>query len=181
MFEFLFKRPGDKPAGPQGAASEQSVAAGNSAGQGNQQAQARRAEQAAQAKALAGNEAAAVELILRSEFAEVRLAAAEHVQAQPLLEQVQQAMRNTDRRVAKLMQSRLDALRHQQAEQRQAEASIAQAQKLLQDEKLTPNQVADLDRQWQVIAAGSVLSERFGAERRPWRRASKPRSACSAP
>ncbi|AKU20412.1 DUF349 domain-containing protein [Massilia sp. NR 4-1] len=165
MFEFLFKRPGDKPAGPQGAASEQSVAAGNSAGQGNQQAQARRAEQAAQAKALAGNEAAAVELILRSEFAEVRLAAAEHVQAQPLLEQVQQAMRNTDRRVAKLMQSRLDALRHQQAEQRQAEASIAQAQKLLQDEKLTPNQVADLDRQWQVIAAGSALSERFGAER----------------
>ncbi|MBB3121649.1 DUF349 domain-containing protein [Pseudoduganella violacea] len=165
MFEFLFKRPGDKPAGPQGAASEQSAAAGNSAGQGNQQAQARRAEQAAQAKALAGNEAAAVELILRSEFAEVRLAAAEYVQAQPLLEQVQQAMRNTDRRVAKLMQSRLDALRHQQAEQRQAEASIAQAQKLLQDEKLTPNQVADLDRQWQVIAAGSALSERFGVER----------------
>src|SRR5476649_2426354 len=153
MFEFLFKRATDKPSDPQTAvaASEQTDAAAESA--------SRRDEQAERARALAGDEAAAVELILHSEFAGVRLAAAEHVQSQVHLEQVLQAMRNTDRRVAKLMQGRLDAIRYQLAEQHKAQACLDQAQRLLQDEKLTPNQVADLDRQWQVTAAVPELAE----------------------
>jgi hypothetical protein len=159
MFEFLFKRPGDKPSDQQ-ASPEQAAAAVAASAQA-EQAASRRAAQAEQAKALAEDEAAAVELILHSEFADVRLAAAAHVTSQPALEKVQQAMRNTDRRVAKLMQSRLDALRHQQAEQRQAVATIATARKLLQEEKLTPNQVAELDRMWKVIAATAELAEEF--------------------
>jgi hypothetical protein len=157
MFEFLFKRPGDKGADAQGdvpAESGQSGAAPGAAAE-------RRTAQAELARGLAGSEEAAVELILNSEFADVRLAAAEHVQSQPALEKVQQAMRNTDRRVAKLMQGRLDAIRHQQAEQRQADACIALAQRLLQDEKLTPNLVADLDRQWKVIAAAPETAAQF--------------------
>lgn len=170
MFEFLFKRPGDKGNDPQAAQGQHADAKGggrNAAGggQGGQNGpdgkEARRAEQAARARALAGDEAAAVALILQSEFADVRLAAAEHVTSQPALEQVQQAVRNTDRRVAKLMQGRLDAIRHRQMEQRQAEATISQAQRLLQDEKLTPNQVADLDRLWKVIDAPPGLAAEF--------------------
>jgi len=162
MFEFLFKRPGDKGADTQADASAQQGqdAAGNGS-PGLNGAAERRTAQAEHARSLAGNEEAAVELILHSEFADVRLAAAEHVQSQAALEKVQQAMRNTDRRVAKLMQGRLDAIRHQQAEQRQAEVCITLAQRLLQDEKLTPNQVADLDRQWTVIAATPEPAAQF--------------------
>jgi len=181
MFEFLFKRPGDKSS-EQASGADQAAAppagAGKAKGNGGAAAPsasasaasaaetaARRAAQAARAKELASDENAAVELILQSEFADVRLAAAAHVQSRPLLERVQQAMRNTDRRVAKLMQSRLDAIRHQQSEQRQAEAAIAVAAKLLDDDKLTPNQVGDLDRQWQVIAAAPELASRFATVR----------------
>jgi hypothetical protein len=163
MFEFLFKRPGDKPSDQQ--ANPEQAAASAAAAVNAEQTAARRAAQLERAKALGNDEAGAVELILQSEFADVRLAAAEHVHDQAMLEKVQQAMRNTDRRVAKLMQGRLDALRHQQAEQRQAEAAIASARKLAQDEKLTPNQVAELDRMWKVIAAGPALAEEFGAVR----------------
>src|SRR5471030_2803084 len=159
MFEFLFKRATDKPSDPQSAvaASEQTDAAAQSA--------SRRDEQAERARALAGDEAGAVALILGSEFAGVRLAAAEHVQSRPVLEQVLQAMRNTDRRVAKLMQGRLDAIRYQLAEQQKAQACIASAEKLLQDEKLTPNMVADLDRQWKITAADATLAAQFDTVR----------------
>src|SRR5471032_904711 len=159
MFEFLFKRATDKPSDPQTAvaASEQTDAAAQSA--------SRRDEQAERARALAGDEAGAVALILASEFAGVRLAAAEHVQSRAALEQVLQAMRNTDRRVAKLMQGCLDAIRYQLAEQQKAQACIASAERLLQDEKLTPNMVADLDRQWAVTAADATLAAQFDGVR----------------
>ncbi|SFF94279.1 protein of unknown function [Duganella sp. CF458] len=154
MFEFLFKQ----------QASQASVAGQPSAG-GSQAPLGtpaeRRAAQAALARNLAGDEAAAVELILNSEFADVRLAAAEHVVSQDALEKVQHAVRNSDRRVAKLVQGRLDAIRHVQAEQKQAQACIALAQRLLADEKLTPNLVADLDRQWKVVDAAPTAAAEF--------------------
>jgi len=147
MFEFLFKRAND-----QTADSAEGMAVADQGAVAAAQSAARRDEQTERARALAGDEAAAVELILSSEFAGVRLAAAEHVHSQPMLEKVLQAMRNTDRRVAKLMQGRLDAIRYRQAEAQKAQMCIEAANKLLQDEKLTPNQVAELDRQWQVTA-----------------------------
>jgi hypothetical protein len=158
MFEFLRKRPND-PSDPQAemVVAEQSAAAAQSA--------ARRDEQAERARALDGDESAAVALILSSEFAGVRLAAAEHVHSQPLLEQVLQAMRNTDRRVAKLMQGRLDAIRYQQAERQKAQLCLDAAAKLLQDEKLTPNQVAELDRQWKITAAAPEQAGAFETAR----------------
>ena len=158
MFEFLRKRPND-PSDPQAemVVAEQSAAAAQSA--------ARRDEQAERARTLDGDESAAVALILSSEFAGVRLAAAEHVHSQPLLEQVLQAMRNTDRRVAKLMQGRLDAIRYQQAERQKAQLCLDAAAKLLQDEKLTPNQVAELDRQWKITAAAPEQAGAFETAR----------------
>lgn len=159
MFDFIFKRTTDQTtdAAAVPAPPEQAAAAALSA--------SRRDEQAQRAAALAGDEAGAIELILRSEFAGVRLAAAEHVHSQAGLEQVQQAMRNTDRRVAKLMQGRLDAIRYQQAELRKAQACLEHAERLLADEKLTPNQVAELDREWKITSPVAELAARFDAAR----------------
>ncbi|MEM8519133.1 hypothetical protein RCH05_003708 [Janthinobacterium sp. CAN_S7] len=157
MFEFLFKRSASKPSAPDPIVAEQAAASAQSA--------SRRAEQVARARAVAGDEAAAFEFIVSSEFADARLIAAEHIHALPLLEKVHQAMRNTDRRVAKLMQGRIDLLRHQAAETQRAQASITTAQRLLQDDKLSPNQVAELDRQWQVIKATPELATAFAAAR----------------
>ncbi|MET0268616.1 MAG: DUF349 domain-containing protein [Duganella sp.] len=162
MFDFIFKRSTDQahvtPTAPgaDGGADKAGAAADSAS---------RRDEQTRRAAALAGDEAGAVALILASEFAGVRLAAAEHVLSQPYLDQVLQAMRNTDRRVAKLMQGRLDAIRYQQAELQKAQACLALAERLLQDEKLTPNQVADLDRQWAITVAVPAVATPYDAAR----------------
>jgi len=161
MFEFLFKRPGDKPgdkpaADGAGAGAQAEPAAPASASQ--------RALQAERLSQVQGDESAAVEFILQCEFSELRLTAAEFVHSPEQLERVHTAMRNTDRRVAKLMQSRLDAHRHREAELRRAQAAVEQAQALLQDALLTPNQVADLDRRWSVISAPE-LDESFRTTR----------------
>jgi hypothetical protein len=147
MFEFLFKRQGDKPgdASP-GQPAQPEQQPGTPAG-------SPRELQAEQLKRLDGDEAAAVEFILQSEFSELRLAAAEFVHSPAQLERVHAAIRNTDRRVAKLMHARLEAIRHHEAELERARAAIAQAQALLREAVLTPNHVADLDRKWSVIAA----------------------------
>ena len=158
MFDFLFKRSASKPSAPQAVAADPGVIAAA-------QAATRRAEQAAQATALGGDETAAVAFILRSEYADARLAAAAHVHSQAALEQVRQAMRNTDRRVAKLMQARLDLIRHERAEQQKAQTGVDAARRLLGDEQLNPNQVAELDRQWQVVKATPALAEEFAGLR----------------
>lgn len=157
MFEFLFKRTASKSSEPDPVVAEQVAATAQSA--------SRRAEQVARAQAVAGNEAAAAEFIISSEFADARLIAAEHVHTLPLLEKVHAAMRNTDRRVAKLMQGRIDLIRHLTAETLRAQASIDTAQRLLHDEKLSPNQVAELDRLWQVIKSTPELAAAFDAAR----------------
>jgi len=179
MFEFLFKRQGDKPgnapaaAGGKAAAKGSQPAAGSAAaaaGQGAVQAaqakpaQAGREQQAEQLRQLGGDEARAVEFILQADFSELRLAAAEHVHSRAGLERVHAAMRNLDRRVAKLMQSRLDAIRHHDAELARGQATLEQARTLAQDAVLTPNHVAELDRKWAVISAPE-LAEEFSAVR----------------
>jgi hypothetical protein len=169
MFEFLFKRPGDnkpgdkQPAG-QEAQAERSASTGSGSAGSGAAATPQRALQADKLSRIQGDEAAAVEFILQCEFSELRLSAAEFIHSPELLERVHTAMRNTDRRVAKLMQSRLDAYRHREAERRRGETMLEQARLLLKDELLTPNHVADLDRKWAVIAAPE-LQEEFGAIR----------------
>ncbi|CAN7315442.1 DUF349 domain-containing protein [Massilia sp. LjRoot122] len=162
MFEFLFKRQGgDKPAGAPGEQSGSRPAGGQQAGADASAAGAPspREQQAEQLKHLNGDEDAAVAFILSSEFSELRLAAAELVHSRPQLERVHTAMRNLDRRVAKLMQSRLDAIRHHEAELRRGQEALAQAKALLGDELLTPNHVAELDRKWSIIAAPELAPE----------------------
>lgn len=147
MFEFLFKRPGDKPddtAAGKAATGEAVPPATGSAS---------REQQAQKMAGLRGDEAGAADFILQCEFSELRLAAADLIVSRSQLERVYGAIRNTDRRVAKLMHARLDAINHHEAELQRGQACIEQAGALLREEKLTPNQVADLDRKWSVIAA----------------------------
>ncbi|MFT5642916.1 MAG: hypothetical protein ACI83P_000450 [Janthinobacterium sp.] len=158
MFDFLFKRSARKQSKAQPRIPEQAVAVSIAAS-------VRRAEQVALAHALAGDEAGALACVLQSEFADVRLAAAQHIHGQAMLEQLQQAMRNTDRRVAKLMQARLDVIRHEQAEQQKALAAIEAAERLLAHADFSPNQAAELDRRWQVIQAPAPLCEQFSVLR----------------
>ena len=190
MFEFLFKRQGNKPAAsgdgagdvkpvpaksgmtlPGGnkskaAAKTAATAAATAAAQAaTQAADARtalanaRERQAGQLKALGSDEAAAAEFILQSPFSELRLAAAELIHGREQLERVYGAMRNVDRRVAKLVHGRLDAIRHHDAELRRGNETLAQARALLADTLLTPNHVGELDRKWSVIRAPELATE----------------------
>jgi uncharacterized coiled-coil protein SlyX len=119
-----------------------------------------RAEQAARLQAIDGNEQAAAEFVLQCDYSELRLVAAGMIHSPELLERVHVGIRNADRRVAKLVHGRLEAIRHHQSEMAKAQACIDHAHLLLADNKLSPNQVADLDRRWLVIAAPE-LSGRF--------------------
>lgn len=157
MFEFLFKRPGDKPGDNPAAPAAQ---APQGAGAAATPASSAREQQAHQVAGLRGDEAGAADFILQCDFSELRLAAAEFVHSPAQLERVYAGIRNTDRRVAKLMQSRLDAIRHHDAELQRGQTCIEQAEALVRDDKLTPNHVADLDRKWSVIKAPE-LAPRF--------------------
>ncbi|MGX4642468.1 DUF349 domain-containing protein [Massilia sp. SYSU DXS3249] len=159
-------KPTGKPDGKAATAPAASAGAGSAApGQGNggaggdRPSKAAREQQAEQLKSLDGDEARAVDFILQSEYSELRLAAAELVHSRAALERVHTAMRNIDRRVAKLTQARLDAIRHHDAELARGQAALDGARALLQDEHLTPNQVADLDRKWSVIAAPELAED----------------------
>lgn len=123
-----------------------------------------RERQAAQLKALGSDEAAAADFILQSPFSELRLAAAELLHGREQLERVYGAMRNVDRRVAKLVHGRLDAIRHHEAELRRGEDTLAQARAMLGDVLLTPNHVGELDRKWSVIRAPELAAD-FAAVR----------------
>lgn len=118
-----------------------------------------RERQATQLKALGSDEAAAAEFILQSPFSELRLAAAELLHGREHLERVYGAMRNVDRRVAKLVHGRLDAIRHHEAELRRGEDTLAQARAMLADALLTPNHVGELDRKWSVIRAPELAAD----------------------
>lgn len=156
MFQFLFKRSGDK-AGRDAASAAAPVAPAPAA-------PSARDTQAAALRTVGDDEAAAVAFILQSDYAELRLQAADKVHSRPALEQVHGAMRNVDRRVAKLMQGRLDALRHHDAEAARARAIVDDATQLAGAATLTPNHVAELDRRWAVIKAPELAPD-FAAVR----------------
>lgn len=161
MFGFLFKRADrtDRKA-PQAAVAPQAALRAEA----RQVSDQTRQQALQQAQALT-DETAAVAFILQSAFADARLCAAQLVQSPAALEQVLQACRNTDRRVAKLMQGRLDSGRQQQQVAEKAAASVAQAQRLLQEQQLMPNQVAELDRGWDGKDAPAGLQQQFSQVR----------------
>lgn len=105
------------------------------------------------AQALDGDEALALEFLLNCEFADARAIAAQHIQSPALLGRALAPMRKSDRRVARLLQQRLDALAQADRTAKQVESVVAQAQRLLALPQLLPNHIVDLDACWQAIAA----------------------------
>lgn len=152
MFEFLFKR--SKPRSPSTAQTPLAPAAVPSALPQPSQRQLAM-EQAA---LLGDDEAAAVAFIRSCNVAEARLLAAQKIHTRASLEQVQKAMRDTDRRVARLMQQQLAALSAQEATQRRAQGLLDQAHALLAEPALRANQVVELERAWQAIGAPATES-----------------------
>ncbi|MET3137331.1 exonuclease SbcC [Undibacterium sp. GrIS 1.2] len=152
MFDFLFKR---KPKATSSSANS-NLAAANAASlasvaKADQQQQIAQARAAALAKleSLASNpgaEDAIVSLLLSCDFADGRFKAANHVHSAAALQKVLSAMRNTDKRVAKLMQARLDVLAQADQQQQLALRCINQAQQLGLQASLNPQQIADLDK-----------------------------------
>jgi hypothetical protein len=147
MFESMFKRPADQADVPPAGAASVATAS------------PQRAADLERLRALGTDEAAAADFILQSEFSELRLAAAELIHSREQLERVHSAIRNLDRRVAKLLQGRLDAIRHHQSELARGQACVNQARHILDEAHLTPNHVADLDRNWSVVTAPELADE----------------------
>lgn len=106
-----------------------------------------------QALALGGDESVAVAFILSCSVAEARFAAAQKIHGRTALLQLRNAMRETDRRVAKLVQQRLDALVLRERSDRQVKTVLDRAQQLCDSVALLPNQVIDLERAWRSIDA----------------------------
>ena len=150
MFGFLFKRAGRSAAAAQSEVVQKALQQTELRVASAQAINSARQQALMQAAGLT-EESSAVVFILQAEFADARLQAAQWVHSADGLEQVLKAMRNVDRRVVKLMQSRLDVLRRQQQTSAQAVLCLQQAQGLLNQEQLLPNQVAELDRAWQQI------------------------------
>jgi exonuclease SbcC len=140
MFDFLFKRKPKTPPVPVVPVVPAKVAP-----------TAARDAAIAAAKALQHDEAASVAFLVACDFADARLLAAQGVQSVPALQQVLAATRNTDRRVAKLMQARLDQFDTQRKLLVLATACIADAERLAVETALMPNQVSELDRRWQAL------------------------------
>ncbi len=140
MFDFLFKRKPKTPPTPAVVAAPVVVAP-----------TAAREAAVGAAKALQHDEAASVAFLIACDFADARLLAAQAVHSVPALQQVLAAVRNTDRRVAKLMQTRLDQLDAQRKLLALATTCIADADRLATGTALTPNQVSELDRRWQAL------------------------------
>ena len=101
----------------------------------------------------AGDEAAVARFVLGCGVAEARLLAAQAIHNPTHLQQVYQATRETDRRVARLMQQRLAAAASQDQAARQAQTVLAQATLLAGAPALRPNQVVAVARDWQAIAS----------------------------
>lgn len=97
--------------------------------------------------ACAKNEEDTLALLLSCDFADGRYAAAQNLYSVACLEQALQATRNTDKRVAKLMQTRLEKIAEHARIITAAQACVQQADQLLSQDIVLANQLIELDKQ----------------------------------
>ncbi|MBE0624709.1 MAG: DUF349 domain-containing protein [Burkholderiales bacterium] len=101
------------------------------------------------------DEAALVELALQAGHAETRMAAAQRVQAPEGLRRLADAAKNKDHGVARLARQRMDAIRHRQEQDAEADAIIAQLEALATEPGPILTAVIELNRRWQALDADS--------------------------
>lgn len=119
-----------------------------------------------QAEQLSGDDLLIAEFVLQCKFADARFIAARKIQSKDALEKVRAAVVKTDRRVYRLVQTRLNELAFSDKFFADVGASIEKAARLVQEPGLTPNLVAELDREWKVItsADNGLLSSELLAQ-----------------
>ena len=151
MFGFLFRRAKPVPV----PSAKESIAAPEADARSAGTALAR-AESLAIAASVQHDEAGAIAFLLACPVPEARLLAAQAVRSRTGLEQVRRGLRDTDRRVVRLMQQRLEQHEQQAAGQRKAQAVIAEAVLLARSPVLRANQVVMLEQAWQSIGEGAA-------------------------
>lgn len=97
------------------------------------------------------NEQALLDLLLTCDFADGRLHAAQQIHSKEHLERVVKEVRNSDKRVAKLMMQRLEQIQKQEARAQALQSCLAQAQGLLAQECILTNQVIALDHSFSSL------------------------------
>ncbi|MBI3711417.1 MAG: DUF349 domain-containing protein [Burkholderiales bacterium] len=97
------------------------------------------------------NEQALLELLLQCDFADGRLHAAQQIHSKEHLERVVKELRNSDKRVAKLMIQRLEKIQKKEALTHALQACVEQAQSLLTQECILANQVIALDKSFSML------------------------------
>ena len=97
------------------------------------------------------DEAVLVELALHAEHAETRIGAAERVQTPEGLRRLAEAAKHKDHGVAKLARQRLDAIKHRQSQDAEAETIVAQLEALAAEPGPILTAVIELDRRWQAL------------------------------
>lgn len=119
-----------------------------------------------QAEQLSGDDMLIADFVLQCRFADARFIAARKIQSKDALGKVKAAVVKTDRRVYRLMQTRLNELAFADKFFADVEECIEKAARLVQEPCLTPNLVADLDHEWKVItsADNSLLSSELRAQ-----------------
>ncbi len=119
-----------------------------------------------QAEQLSGDDLLIADFVLQCKFADARFIAARKIQSKDALEKVRAALVKTDRRVYRLMQTRLNELAFSDKFFADVQACIEKAARLVQEPGLTPNLVAELDREWKVITStgNSLLSSELLAQ-----------------
>lgn len=105
------------------------------------------------------DEEAVFNLMLICDFADGRLRAAQYVHSEIVVTKVRNAMRNHDRRVAKLMQSRLDLIQYARQTRQKIDTCIQEAQKLIEQESILANQVTQLDKLRGAVGAPTDIPE----------------------
>mgnify|MGYP002624034514 CR=1 FL=1 len=104
---------------------------------------------------LPDDDSAIVEFLKQTRFADARYAAALRLQSVEAMIEVRSFTQKTDRRVYRLMQTRLNGMRQSQEILAKAEAVLAEADSLVKKAGLAPNQVADLERHWHDLYQGN--------------------------
>ena len=148
LSKFIFRRPAsDKP--PVTSAIE--IAAVQLAEAKKSQVTSERAITIEKIDSVGNDEVAAISLLLACDFADGRLRAAQHVHSKTGLEQVKNAMLNVDKRVVKLMQTRLDSITKITLQEQLAQLCLDEASHLVKQAHLIANQVIELDKRRAAI------------------------------
>ena len=153
MFDFLFKKSSNAKKAAILEQQQRDQAAQQVAKNHQKKSQQQILKQAAldEATNFEGQEAAALAFIANTPFADARLVAAQHIKSQEQLTALLNAVRNTDRRVAKYAQEKLSVLQHQDNVAKQVALCVEQAHALLAQKVILVNQVLTWKQQSQFL------------------------------